>query len=373
MRSSKRPATLVALTLAVVVMPAACAQGGAGKSDVSADSVAGSSVGSVKAGALKGTKMTYVSYGGTFQDGQEEALIRPFAKESGATVLPDSPTDNAKVKAQVDSGNVVWDAVDSTPAFVASECGKLFEKLDYKIIDTSKLPKNTPPSECYVPSLAYGYGFFYNADKYKDAPPQDWSDFFDTKKFPGKRAIDGRSIPTPGVIEAALLADGMPESELYPLDIDKALKKWSTIKPSVITWKTGAQQTQMAESGAADMVFAWSGRIYEANENGSNFKPVWKDSFTLQDVFAVVKGSKNKNSSMALINYALGSKQQAKMSELTSYSPVNTDSKPQLSAEAAKFNTTSPEVLEQAVSPDYKYWGDNLDKISAAWTKWLNQ
>ena len=373
MSFSRRPATVVALTMAVAVLPAACAQGGAGKSDVSAEAVAGSSVGTVKAEVLKGTKMTYVSYGGTFQDGQEEAFVRPFAKESGAKVLPDSPTDNAKVKAQVDSGNVIWDAVDAAPAFVANECGKLFEKLDYKIIDTSKLPKNTPRSDCAVPSLAYGFGFFYNADKYKNAPPKDWTDFFDTKKFPGKRAIDGRSTPTPGVIEAALLAEGVPKSELYPLDTDKALKKWSTIESSVTTWKTGAQQTQMAESGAADMVFAWSGRIYEANKNGANFKPVWKDSFTLQDVFAVPKGSKNSNASMALINYALGSKQQAKMSELTSYSPVNTDAKPQLSKEAADFNTTSPEVLKVAFSPDYKYWGDNLDKISAAWTKWLNQ
>jgi putative spermidine/putrescine transport system substrate-binding protein len=373
MRFSRHQATLVALALGVAVLPVACAQGGSGKADVSADTLAGSTVGAVTADALKGTKMTYVSYGGTFQDGQEEAFVRPFAQESGASVLTDSPTDRAKIKAQVDSGNVVWDAVDSPPAYVAAECGKLFEKLDYDIIDTSKLPKSTPRSDCYVPSLSYGYGFFYNAEKYQNDPPQDWADFFDTKKYPGKRAIDGRSAPTPGVLEAALLAEGVPASKLYPLDIDKALKKWSTIKSSAITWKTGAQQTQMAESGAADMVFAWSGRIYEANQNGAHFKPVWKNSFTLQDVFAVVKGSKNKNASMALINYALGSKQQAKMSELTSYSPVNTDAKPQLSKDAADFNTTSPEVLKDAIALDYKYWGDNLDEISAAWTKWLNQ
>ncbi|UNB54464.1 hypothetical protein [Mycolicibacterium sp. YH-1] len=37
--------------------------------------------GTVKADALKGVTLTFVSYGGIHQDGQAEAAVDPFAKE----------------------------------------------------------------------------------------------------------------------------------------------------------------------------------------------------------------------------------------------------------------------------------------------------
>ena len=101
---------------------------------------------------------------------------------------------------------------------------------------------------------------FYDADKYKDNPPDSWADFFNSKEFPGKRAVDGRPTPLSGTLEAALLADGVASDDLYPIDTDRALKTYDKIKDDLITWETGAQQTQMAEAGEADMVFGWSGR-----------------------------------------------------------------------------------------------------------------
>ena len=68
----------------------------------------------MKAGALKGETLTFVSYGGIYQDGQAKAAINPFATESGAKILQDGPTDNAKIKAQVQAGNVTWDVIDTT-------------------------------------------------------------------------------------------------------------------------------------------------------------------------------------------------------------------------------------------------------------------
>ena len=41
------------------------------------------------------------------------AAVDPFAKASGARVLQDGPTETAKIKTQVESGNVTWDVIDS--------------------------------------------------------------------------------------------------------------------------------------------------------------------------------------------------------------------------------------------------------------------
>ncbi|MDW6061459.1 extracellular solute-binding protein [Streptomyces sp. FXJ1.4098] len=193
------------------------------------------------------------------------------------------------------------------------------------------------------------------------------------REVPGQAGRRRPPDPHPGIFEAALLADGVGPSKLYPLDTKRALRKWDGIKSDLTYWKTGAQQTQIAQSGQADMIMAWSGRIYEANANGANFRPVWNNSFTLYDVFAVPKGSKNTKAAMGLINYALGEEQQTRQSEYTSYAPVNVNSKPTLSPQAQKLDPTQEKVLNQSITPDFTYWGQNRDKLSTAWTDWLNR
>jgi len=36
-----------------------------------------------------------------------------------------------------------------------------------------------------------------------------------------------------GSLEPALMADGVPRNKLYPLDVDRALKKLSELKPHI--------------------------------------------------------------------------------------------------------------------------------------------
>ena len=63
--------------------------------------------GEVKEGSLKGKTLTFVSYGGIYQDGQTAAL-KEFVDKSGVKLLNDGPTEIAKLQAQVESGNVTW-------------------------------------------------------------------------------------------------------------------------------------------------------------------------------------------------------------------------------------------------------------------------
>src|SRR5690606_34475398 len=90
----------------------------------------------------------------------------------------------------------------------------------------------------------------YRTDAFEDKgkqPPQSWADFFDTKKFPGRRAMRKHPFDT---IEQALLADGVPLDKLYPLDFDRAYKKLDTIKNVIDVWWTGGAQTsQLLKSG----------------------------------------------------------------------------------------------------------------------------
>ncbi|MGQ3280940.1 MAG: ABC transporter, partial [Shinella sp.] len=105
--------------------------------------------GEVKEGSLKGKTLTFVSYGGIYQDGQVAAL-QDFVTKSGVTLLNDGPTEIAKLKAQVDAGNVTWDVVDTADLPPYVHCGTLFQKLDFSKLDVSKIPPNQV-GECSVP------------------------------------------------------------------------------------------------------------------------------------------------------------------------------------------------------------------------------
>ena len=369
MKKSIKRIAVVASAVTLVAVVAGCSQRG----PIEVDLGDGPPVaGTVKANALDGVPLTLVSWGGMFQDGQVAAASDPFAKESGATMLSDGPTEYSKVKAQVDSNNVSWDIVDSDTIWAASQCGEdgLLQPLDLDIVDVSNIPDGLV-GECYVPAMQYGYIIMYNEDKYGDNPPTGWADFFDTENFPGKRGIAGFEDIGPGVYEGVLLADGVAADDLYPLDMDRVYEKLDEVRDSFIFWTTGAESQQMIESGEADMALVWSGRGYEAVVNGAPYKPIWNQGLVVSDALGVPKNAKNPDAAFAYINYYLGAKQQAKLTELTSYSPVHVGSKPNLDELASQYLVTSPEIAPQVIATDSNWWGDNYDEQLSVWLEWL--
>ena len=325
--------------------------------------------GTIKKDALAGTTLTFVSYGGIYQKGQENSSVRPFETESGAKVLSDGPTDYAKIQAQVESKNVAWDVVDTGSTFAVANCDKLFMELDTSIIDTSHMPKELV-SKCAVPAMTYGYVMTYNTEKFGENGPQSWADFFDLPKFPGKRAINGTpSDIEPGILEGALIADGVPKDQLYPLDIPRALKKLDTIKDDLMFWETGAEAQQQIESGQPAISFMWSGRALAGIKNGAPYAASWNDFSPVFDVLTVPIGAKNPDASMALINFMVGPEQQAKLTEETSYAPINDEAQPKVDDLTRSFLAT--EHKDQALPIDNQWWGENQPKVIEQWSAWL--
>ena len=116
----------------------------------------------------------------------------------------------------------------------------------YAVVDTSPLDPQFV-SECAIPVLQYAFTIAYNTDVFPDDHPTSWADFFNVEKYPGKRGF-WRSV-TSGIFEAALLADGVPADQLYPLDIDRAFRKLDSIKEHIVFYDTGDQQVQLVASG----------------------------------------------------------------------------------------------------------------------------
>lgn len=316
-----------------------------------------------------GSSVTFAGTGGNLNESFRAAAFEPLKKSEGITVRDDSPNNEAKLKAMVASGAPTWDVFYSSPYRTMSRCGEYFEKIDYSIVDKSKLDPDQV-SDCGVPILNSTFLLVYNKKKYAGNPPKSWKDFFDLKKFPGQRGI--MNYAKDAGIETALLADGVPADQLYPLDFDRAFGKLDTIRPHTSFLTTGAQQEQALESGQVDMMLAWPGRAYDAARNGADLGVVWKQPLHYFDSLAVVKGSKHKTEAMKLINQMISAPAQTKVAEKLPYTPTNSaaDPKPNklLKQYIAKFNKNGSEITR-----DNAWWAKHKDEAEKKWTNWVNR
>jgi putative spermidine/putrescine transport system substrate-binding protein len=317
--------------------------------------------------ALAAEPISFVSWGGTTQDAQKSAWADGFSKSSGTPVVMDGPTDYGKLKAMVDSGNVQWDVVDVEADFALRAAAEgLLEPMDFKLIDRSKLDPRFV-SDHGVGSFYFSFVLGFNESKVGASKPDDWAALFDTKAYPGKRAL--YKWPSPGVLEIALLADGVAADKLYPLDLDRAFKKLDTIKKDIVWWGGGAQSQQLLASGEVSMGQFWNGRIYALQQDGAPVSSSWKQNLAMADFLVVPKGSKNKDAAMRFIANATSAKSQADFSNLTAYAPVNTDSVQRLDSTLAP-NLSTAHIKDQ-ITLDFAYWAKNGPSIATRWNEWL--
>ncbi|WP_051579978.1 extracellular solute-binding protein [Pseudonocardia acaciae] len=315
--------------------------------------------------------ITFVSTGGDFQDAQIKAWQQPFTAANGTQFVNTGPPDQAKLKTMVESGTSDWDVLDQDPSFANLYGPKYLEKIDFNIVDKSVYPPNTV-SEYGVPAYFYGTFMLYNTNAYANNPPTSVKDFFDLQRFPGKRIVPAiRNMNVTNVLEFALLADGVPPDKLYPIDVDRALKKLDTIKPQ-LTFATNYGQIQQAMDGQqASMVLSLTARAALAIKNRAPYKVIWEHAFVNWDDLVVVKGTPRKEAAMKFIQFVSQPAQQQAFSTSATMFPGNPKVSvkyPDPSQEAV--NVFAPEHKAGLIYTNVDWWAKNLDDVVAKTTAW---
>ena len=328
--------------------------------------------------------VTVVSWGGAYTKSQVEAYHKPFTAETGIPITSaDYNGGIAEVKAQVESGNVVWDIVDMEVGDALRACDEgLLEPLD-----PSSFPAGadgTPATEdfypdaltdCWATSIIFSTVFAYDDSKIGPDKPTTIGDFFDLQKFPGKRGL--RKQNPKATLEMALLADGVAPDDIYavlatPEGLDRAFAKLDTIKKEIVWWEAGAQAPQLLASGEVTMTTAWNGRIFNANKEGQNFKIVWDNQILDSNYWVIPKGAKNPEASLAFIKYAAEPKVLAGITKYIPYGPVRKSAAEFVAPEDAKNLPTSPQNLTTSLTLDNGFWADHGDEIRKRFTTWLS-
>jgi hypothetical protein len=169
------------------------------------------------------------------------------------------------------------------------------DSLDY---DRLKNTRNVGIAESLITSHSVGKNYWASVVAYRTGAfcgkkPESWADFWDTKAFPGSRALQGPDAGPPE-LEFALLADGVPRDRLYPLDVDRAFRVLDEIKGKVREfWVDGASPGLLLESKKVVASSVWHGRLDELIEQGNPLAYQWNGARRQSNGFSIPNGAAN--------------------------------------------------------------------------------
>ncbi|MBN8959066.1 MAG: ABC transporter substrate-binding protein [Rhizobiales bacterium] len=321
--------------------------------------------------------LTVSAWGGSSQAAQKKVYYEPFAAKTGTKVLEDSWSGGIGIlRTKVQGGNANWDVVqvEADEAILGCDEG-LFEKMDWKALGGKDAFVKGAATDCAVGSVVWTTGLVYDGAKFADGP-KSWADFWDVKKFPGKRTM--RKGPK-YTLESALMADGVAPADVYktlrtPAGIDRAFKKLDELKPNIVWWTAGSQPPQLLASGEVVMADAYFSRALAANKaDGRKFKVVWPGSVYAIDFWVILKGTPNKEAAAKLVTFMTRPEQQKGFPPLAFQGITSVEGAKQVDAAVQPSIPTYPANMQVALPLDVEFWVDNNDQLNQRFNAWASK
>lgn len=308
--------------------------------------------------------LVMANWGGTSADAFMASWGTPFTQKSGIKVVSDGTGPSiGRIKAMVEGKAVTWDVCDSN-AGESEYLGQnnLVEPIDYSVVDATKV---FPEAKFRwgVSSYFFSYVLAFDSER---AQPKSWADFWDVKRFPGKRAL--RKNVT-GMCECAMLADGVPREEVYkvlsaPGGIERAMKKFREIKDNVIFWDSGAQSAQLLRDREVVMANIWTSRASILHKDtGGKLTWIWDGGLLVPSVWVVPKGNPaGAKAAFEFANYCLTPENQVTLLRMTGNGPSNPAAAPLVPAELRFFDPTQPDHRAVQVPLNIEWYSKYQDK-----------
>lgn len=345
--------------------------------------LAGIALASISTAAFGADQLVVASFGGAYTASQSKAFIEPFMAEKGAKVLTaDYNGGLAELRSQVQSDNGAWDVIDLELQDALRACDDgLIENIDAS--DLAPAADGTAATDDFLPGTLMDCGvgtimwsniIAYDKTKFQSGGPKSIADFFDLKKFPGKRGLSNK----PNVnLEWALMADGVPKEKIYATlgtkkGLNRAFARLDTIKKDAVFWGAHAQAPQLLADGEVVMTAAANGRIYDAiTKEHKPFEIVWDGQIWNLDVWAISKASKSKEAALDFVKFSTTGQRLADITKFISYGPVRKSSQA-LVPEAIRASLPTYEAnFKTSLANDLEFWADHQDEINQRWATWM--
>lgn len=245
--------------------------------------------------ARAATTISVVSWGGTYGEQLRQFWLEPFTAETGIAVQSVTGPELAKMKAQVESNNILWDVIDGFAYPGAKE--DLLEPVDFKIVNPDRFAMNVPPFA--IPVSVYTGGIAYDPTR-TPAPAKDFAQFWDVNNFPARRGLPNGA----GMLAVALLADGVAPDKLYPLDVERGFRSLDRIKPHVKKWFAAtAEGTSLIQTKEVDYTYTYANRVFDAKKAGVPIEFSRDQCISTVQYFCVLKGTPRKEAAMRFLEF----------------------------------------------------------------------
>jgi len=329
--------------------------------------------------------LTVMTWPGIYGRAQTNAQMHPYGATRNVDVRPAFwDGDLADVRAMVEKRQFKADVIDfELPKAVEACKDGLLEKISPASLPTGA--DGVPAGRdfvagaigpCWVGSQVYSQVIAVSPKLKKK--PATLADFFDTKKFRGRRALSRASAKFN--LEMALLADGVAPGDVYktletPDGLDRAFAKLKTLHPIWAHDSVGA--LEWLKDGRAVMVTALNGDIANLKDYAPDM--VWDHQLYEMDAFGIPLGDPNKNRAMDYIAFATGSAPLAGMAGWVPYGPARRSSLPLVkpNPETGQSMTaalpTAPQNFKQAFAIDDGWWLAHGAAIAPRWQEFVSQ
>jgi putative spermidine/putrescine transport system substrate-binding protein len=318
--------------------------------------------------------ITAFVFGGAWKKAMVAAFGDPFTQKTGIPITYQEPYSWAKVRAMHEANAQQIDVLSGGGAeIVLASRQNMITPIDWSIVDRSELSER----QLRRPNVIGGYTLSmvvcYSKKKWPgDHHPKSWADFWDVAKFPGRRAV--RRTPPVWTVDAALKADGVKDSEFYPINLDRAFRSLDRIKPHVKAWwSDNAQAQQLMEQEEVDLITMMNGRATESINNGAPFEIVWNEGISEGDSngWLAPIGCPNRIGAMKFLDFVGRPEPQAAFARLLFYAPLNPRAYDLLEPSIARQLPTYPDNERVAHVMDSEWWADNLSQVQRRFERWL--
>ncbi|GAA5236501.1 ABC transporter substrate-binding protein [Verticiella sediminum] len=317
-------------------------------------------------------KILYVnSQGGPWEAAARKHLFEPFTAQTGIEIKSAPGASFAKLALQARTRSYEFDIQTvGAPSVVQAMNEDLLEPINFDILKRDALPANLI-FENGVGNHAYSTNICFNTTKFAPGSIGTWQDFWDLQRFAGPRAL-GRTLSQ--TIVFALLADGVPRDQLYPIDLDRVFASLDRIKPAMrVWWTTGPQSRQLLGDGEVDAASMWHAHGVALRDGGAPIEIVWNE-FTMDRTYWIVsKGTPRADYAWEFINFALQPKSNAGFCVDGSYGPLNPAAFEYLTPEQALNMPTNPEYAAGAIEFDGRRMGEVMTPAERRFQRWLQQ
>ena len=313
--------------------------------------------------------VTFSSWGGAFQDALREAMLKPAAQRLGIAVREDTTNGIQDIRAQITARRITWDVTEQElPTAETLKRENALEPIDYAIVGTDGIPRELINSH-YVGFINFTKVIAWQVSTYGENGPKTWADFWDVKKFPGKRSLFQQ---VNYALEAATMAQGVPIPDVYKVlatsqGMDRAWAKLEEIAPHIAVWyRGGSQSAQLLRDGEVDIIHMGHNRVESVIGSGRKVGYAFDGGTMDIDALMVPRGAPNRENAMRLIGEMLKPDAQARLAKAMPLGPVNTNAFATgilTEAEARKVNT-HPSNIDKQLLVDANFYVGRLDQLT---------